>query len=403
MQKILYLSHNKRILHCGYDKVQKTADYSHKGATSILGEDNKERYFRSDGDPEGECVASCRRVGGQETAEGCGDCGHVAHNSSSCTRHKVTLHRTVHQGQYGSWERYQTKEARNASSSGKMHRRCRSQDHSHRMQYSSRGALPLDSTFDIREGRRAGNYRQHIAYASRTHSKKNEYKPHLKKMWCIPPKQNASFVAAMEDVLEVYSRPYDPSRPVICMDEQPIELHQDSKQTITLSETNHTEKIDHEYIRKGTCCGFMFTEPLGGWRRVSIKEHRCKQDWAEQIRILVDTDYPDAEKIVLVCDNLNTHNISSLYETFEPAEARRIWERLELHHTPKHGSWLDIAEIELSAFSKACLDRRIATIEDIQRESTAWYIDRNKRQKGVDWQFSIGDARTKLKHLYPTT
>lgn len=139
----------------------------------------------------------------------------------------------------------------------------------------------------------------------------------------------------MEDVLEVYARPYDPLAPVVCMDEQPIELHYDSRETIHLSESNHTEKVDHEYTRNGTCCGFMFTEPLGGWRRVTILEHRCKTDWAQQIKRLVDEDFPDAEKIVLVCDNLNTHNISSLYETFEPAEARRIWERLEMHHTPK--------------------------------------------------------------------
>ena len=220
-------------------------------------------------------------------------------------------------------------------------------------------------------------------------------------MWCIPPLQNAAFVAAMEDVLEVYSRHYDPKHQVVCMDEQPIELHQDARETITLSETNHTEKVDHEYVRNGTCCGFMFIEPLGGWRRMTIRKQRRKQDWAEQIKELVDVDYPDAEKIVLVCDNLNTHDISSLYETFVSAKARRIWERLELHHTP-HGSWLDIVEIELSAFTKGCLGRRIATMEKIQRESTAWYVDKNKRQKGVGWQFSVGDARTRLRHLYPT-
>ena len=178
-------------------------------------------------------------------------------------------------------------------------------------------------------------------------------------MRCIPPHQNASFAAHMEDVLEVYSRPYGPKRPVVCMDKQPIELHSDSRETIHLSEKNHTEKVDHEYVRNGTCRGFMFTEPLGGWRRVSILEHRCKIDWAMQIKQLVDEDFPDAETIVLVCDNLNTHNISSLYETFEPAEARRIWEKLEMHHTPKHGSWLDMAETELSVFSRECLNRRI--------------------------------------------
>lgn len=134
---------------------------------------------------------------------------------------------------------------------------------------------------------------------------------------------------------------------------------------------------------------------------MTIKEKRCKKDWAEQIKRLVDEDYPDAVKIVLVCDNLNTHNISSLYEAFEPTEARRIWERLELHHTPKHGSWLDIAEIELSAFTKECLGRRIGTMKAMQEEAQAWYQDRNHRQKGVDWQFSMGDARVKLKSLYP--
>lgn len=220
-------------------------------------------------------------------------------------------------------------------------------------------------------------------------------------MWCIPAKQNAAFVACMEDVLEVYSRPYDPMRPVVCMDEQSIELHKDSRKTIPLSEENHVEKVDHEYVRNGTCCAFMFNEPLGGWRRVSIREKRRKNEWAEEIKKLVDEDYPDADIIVLVCDNLNTHNISSLYEAFEPEEARRIWERIELHHTPKHGSWLDMAEIELSAFTKECLNRRIGTIEEVKKQSDAWYVDRNERQKGIDWQFSIGDARMKLKHLYP--
>lgn len=259
----------------------------------------------------------------------------------------------------------------------------------------------MDTQTHIGTSRGIADNRFHISHAGWPHTKKNEYKPHLRKMWCIPPYQNAAFVAAMEDVLEVYSRPYDPLKPVVCMDEQPIELHKNSRKTIHLSKDNHTEKVDHEYVRNGTCCGFMFTEPLGGWRRMTIKEQRCKKDWAEQIKTLVDEDYPDAVKIVLVCDNLNTHNISSLYESFEPAEARRIWERLELHHTPKHGSWLDIAEIELSAFTKECLGRRIGTIDAMQDEAKAWYQDRNHRQKGVDWQFSIGDARIKLKSLYP--
>lgn len=221
-------------------------------------------------------------------------------------------------------------------------------------------------------------------------------------MWCIPPQQNAAFVAHMEDVLEVYTRPRDPRRPLVCMDEQPIELRLDSRKTLRLSESNHTEKVDHEYVRNGTCCGFMFTAPLEGWRRMSVRERRCKTDWAEEVRRLVDEDFPDAEKIVLVCDNLNTHNISSLYEKFTPEESMRISRKLEIHHTPKHGSWLDMAEIELSAFTKECLNRRIGSIEEMKKEAKAWYSDRNARPKGIDWQFSVSDARLKLKHLYPT-
>ena len=220
-------------------------------------------------------------------------------------------------------------------------------------------------------------------------------------MWCIPPNQNAAFVAAMEDVLEVYSRAYNPDIPVVCMDEQPIELHADSREPIKLSEKNHTEKVDYEYIRNGTCCVFMFNEPLGGWRRVTVSERRTKTDWAYQIKKLVDEDYADASKIVLVCDNLNTHNFSSLYEAFTPSEARRIIDKIELHHTPKHGSWLDMAECELSAFTKQCLSRNVDSMEKLQRESESWYMDRNRRQKGIDWQFSLDDARIRLKHLYP--
>ena len=220
-------------------------------------------------------------------------------------------------------------------------------------------------------------------------------------MWCIPPDQNAAFVAAMEDVLELYSRPYNPEIPLVCMDEQPIELHEDAYPSIEMSETCHVKREDHEYRRKGTCCAFMFNEPLGGWRRVSISETRKKDDWAMQIKKLVDEDYPDAKKIILVCDNLNTHNISSLYQAFPPSEARRIWERIELHHTPKHGSWLDMAEVELSVFTSQCLNRNIGSIEKLRAEATAWYTDRNVRQKGIDWQFTVGDARIKLKHLYP--
>jgi hypothetical protein len=223
----------------------------------------------------------------------------------------------------------------------------------------------------------------------------------LKKCWCIPPKHNAAFVAAMEDVLEVYSRPYDIRFPVICMDEKPLQLLADSRHTIPLSPGN-PERVDNEYIRKGTCSIFLFTEPLGGWRYAHALEHRTKIDWAQQIRRLLTEEYPDAEKVVLVMDNLNTHTTSSLYEAFAPQEALALAKRLEIHYTPKHGSWLDIAEIELSALGRQCLgSRRIDNLDTLNNELLSWYVARNKKQRGVDWQFSTASARLKLKRLYP--
>lgn len=221
-------------------------------------------------------------------------------------------------------------------------------------------------------------------------------------MWCIPPKQNAEFVAHMEDVLSVYARPYDAKHPVICMDEKPYQLLDDEYQSIEMSENNHIRKYDCEYSRKGTCSIFMFTEPLGGWREAHALPQRRAEDWANQIKWLIDEAYPDVEKIVLVMDNLNTHTIGSLYKYFKPEEAFRLSQKLEIHYTPKHGSWLDIAEIELSALSLQCLEnRRIPTIEILNNELNKWYHNRNSKQNGVSWQFTTSDARTKLKHLYP--
>ena len=221
-------------------------------------------------------------------------------------------------------------------------------------------------------------------------------------MWCIPPKQNAEFVAHMEDVLEVYSRPYDPARPVVCMDEKPCQLLDEYLEPIPMSENNHLEKYDCEYVRKGSCSIFMFTEPLGQWREAHALPHRTCADWAQQIRWLVDEQYPSVEKIVLVMDNLNTHAISSLYKAFPPEEAFRISQKLEIHYTPKHGSWLDIAEIELSSLTiQALLGKRIPNIDALNRLLSAWHLNRNSSQKGVSWQFSTLDARVKLKHLYP--
>jgi len=222
----------------------------------------------------------------------------------------------------------------------------------------------------------------------------------LRKCWVIPPKQNAGFVANMEDVLELYKRPYNPAIPVICMDEQPTQLIKETRMKIPV-EPGKPERVDYEYERNGTAVNFMFTEPLAGWRKVNVRERKTSIDWAYEIRDLLDEDYPEVEKVILVCDNLNTHTIASLYEAFEPEEARRLAERLEIHYTPKHGSWLNVAEIELSVFTKQCLDRRIPDMATLQQEAKAWYRKRNANQKGVDWQFTTEDARVKLKRLYP--
>ena len=221
-------------------------------------------------------------------------------------------------------------------------------------------------------------------------------------MWCIPPKQNAEFVARMEDVLSVYSRPYDEKRPVICMDEKPYQLLDEKYPPIEMKETNHIRKYDCEYERKGTCSIFMFTEPLGGWRETHALPQRRAEDWANQVKWLIDEVYPDADKIVLVMDNLNTHTVASFYKNFTPEEAFRLSQKLEIHYTPKHGSWLDIAEIELSALTIQCLDnRRIPNIDALNDVLNKWYCCRNSKQKGVSWQFTTTDARIKLKHLYP--
>lgn len=216
----------------------------------------------------------------------------------------------------------------------------------------------------------------------------------------IPPQQNAEFVANMEDVLEIYHQPYDPECPVICMDEQPIQLVKESRTPLP-AQPGQPESVDYEYERNGTANIFLFTEPLAGWRKAVVRERRTAVDWALEIQRLLDEDYGDRDKVILVCDQLNTHKVASLYQAFEPATARRLAERLEIHHTPKHGSWLNIAENELSALTRQCLDRRIPEREILERETAAWYTERNQAQKSVDWQFSTADARIRLKRLYP--
>ena len=207
----------------------------------------------------------------------------------------------------------------------------------------------------------------------------------------------------MEDVLAVYARPYTMDYPVVCMDEKPFQLLDERYQPIPMSETNHTAKVDYEYEKKGTSSIFMFTEPLGCWRETIALPTRKREDWANRVKWLVDEQYPNAKKIVFVMDNLNTHGIESLYKTFPPIEAFRLSQRLEIHYTPKHGSWLNIAEIELSALSNQCLaNRRIPSIVALNDELKAWHTMRNASQKGVNWQFTTDDARLKLIHLYPT-
>jgi hypothetical protein len=204
----------------------------------------------------------------------------------------------------------------------------------------------------------------------------------------------------MEDILDVYEMPYNPEKPVVCMDEKPYQLLGEAREPLPIRQGNN-QKIDSEYVREGTCSIFVFTEPLGGVRHVSVRTQRTAKDWAEEIKYLVDVGYPDVEKIILVMDNLNTHKLSSLYKAFSPEEARRIAKRLELHYTPKHGSWLNIAEIELNVMTRQCLKRRVDQIETLRSELSAWEIERNTNIAKINWHFTNNQAREKLISLYP--
>lgn len=217
----------------------------------------------------------------------------------------------------------------------------------------------------------------------------------------IPPKENAEFVAAMEDVLAVYQRPYDPLRPQVCLDETSKQLTKEVR-TPLLAEPGRAARVDAEYERNGTANLFMLFEPLRGWRHVEVTARRTKIDFAQVIRDLVDVHYPRAETIVLVMDNLNTHKVASLYEAFPPTEARRLIEKLDIHYTPKHGSWLDMAETELGVLSRQCLDRRLPDRDTLIREVAAWEAARNTADSKVIWRFTTEDARIKLKTLYPS-
>ena len=228
----------------------------------------------------------------------------------------------------------------------------------------------------------------------------NELKPWLRKEWCIPPKENAQFVYHMEDVLDVYQRPANPYFPLICFDETPVQLVSATRTALPMK-AGQPERWDYEDHREGTANLFMFFAPLQNWRHVKVTEHRTKVDWARCMPDLVYLHFPHAERCVLVEHNLNTHDPSALYEVFPPAEAKRILDRLEFHFTPKHGSWLNMAEIELSVLSRQCLDRYISSPVMLLDEVGAWEVDRNSIAATVDWRFTSEDARIKLKKLYP--
>ena len=207
-------------------------------------------------------------------------------------------------------------------------------------------------------------------------------------------------MARMEDVLDVYARPWAPTAPMVCMDEKPYQLLGHARDPIPAA-PGRDRREDSEYVRRGTCSIFVWVEPLAGRRRVVARRQRTRIDWAHEVDRLLTHDYPDAERVVLVMDNLNTHTLGSLYEAFEPAKARALAERLEIHHTPRHGSWLNIAEIELSALTRQCLDRRIDDLDILNAELADWQDATNADQRQDNWQFTTNDARTRLRHLYP--
>jgi hypothetical protein len=219
--------------------------------------------------------------------------------------------------------------------------------------------------------------------------------------WVIPPDADAEFAAHMEEVLETYEKPYDPASPVLCMDEQPVQLVRETREPIPATK-RHAKRIDYEYERAGTASIFMFTEPLCGWREATARMTRTKIDWAIEVARLLEGRYAKCALVTLVCDNLNTHTIGAFYEAFPPERARAIVRRLQFCHTPKHGSWLNIAENELSALTRQCVTgRRFGTLAKLQTEIAAWSTDVNRTQRSVDWQMKIKDARGKLKSLYP--
>ena len=219
--------------------------------------------------------------------------------------------------------------------------------------------------------------------------------------WVIPPDVDGEFVAHMEEVLETYEKAYDPDCPVVCMDEQPVQLIGETRVPIPATK-EHPERVDYEYERKGTASIFLFAEPLSAFRQATARPRRTKDDWAHEVAQLLETRYANTPRITLVCDNLNTHTKGAFYEAFPAAEARQYVRRIEFCHTPKHGSWLNIAENELSSMTRQCVaGRRIGDLKSLREQIRAWSNDVNKTQRGVDWQMKINDARCKLKSIYP--
>jgi hypothetical protein len=225
-------------------------------------------------------------------------------------------------------------------------------------------------------------------------------KPWQKQEWVIPT-VGAAFVACMEDVLDLYAEPYDPACPVVCFDEVPVQLIGETRAALPMR-PGTPERIDYEYVRHGTCNGFVLVEPLRGWRHLTVTAHRATADFAAQMRWLVDDAYPQAERIRVVLDNLSTHKPAALYETYPPAEARRIVRKLEFHYTPKHGSWLNMAELELSVVARQCLDQRIPTAERLREVLARYEARRNAAKATITWQFTNEKARIKLQRLYPS-
>jgi hypothetical protein len=217
----------------------------------------------------------------------------------------------------------------------------------------------------------------------------------------IPPGQSSDFVAHMEQVLDIYKRPYNKDYPVVCMDESPKQLIEEGRLSIPMK-PGQEARVDYEYVRHGVVNIFMANEPLKGKRRVEVTEFKTKKDWAKFIKDIADTDYPEATKITLVMDNFKTHAASALYETFDPEEAKRLWDRFEFIYTPKHGSWLNMAEIELHVLNGQCLNRHISTLAEVREEAKAWEASRNNKDCKINWQFTNGSARIKLKRLYPS-